>query len=125
MQAVPDTHQLAFGETIGFDVPTRYPPTTHHVINAMMAADSSITPVLFRMSHRTRRASRILAGLLMTGRNVHTDVDLRWQLQFEIAAGIICLLAAVFGRVRFFERLYLFVGAIMLIGNAIMTQVSD
>jgi hypothetical protein len=123
MQTVPDAHQPAFGETFGIDVPTRYPAATHHFINGIMAADSSITPTLFRMSRRTRFICRVLVALLMASRTARTDADLRRQLQLEIAAGLICLLAAVFSNIRFLERIYLLGGGVMMIGNALMTQV--
>jgi len=125
MQLIPDAHKLAFGETLGFDVPTRYPSATHAMINALMAADSTITPLLFGMSRRTRLICQVLAALLVTGRKVHSDVDLKWQLQVELTAGIFCLFASLFGHIRFLERVYLFVGSVMLMGNALMTQVSD
>jgi len=125
MQAVPDAQQLAFGETFGFDVPTRYPAATHRFINGLMATDATLTPRLLRMSRRTRAICRIVAPLLMAVRTVRSDADLRRQLQVEIAAGLICVLAAFVARIRFGERLYLLAGGIGLIGNALMTQVAD
>ena len=125
MQTLPSADHVAFGEALGIDVPTRYPRVTHDLINAAMAADSAVTPMLLGMSRRVCWGCRLLVALLLYGRSIRTDAELRRQLESEIAAGVLCVVAALFGTRRLFERLYLLIGAVMLIGNALMTEIGD
>jgi hypothetical protein len=119
------TSDPAYGETLGFDVPTRYAPETHATFNLIMAADSLITPVLFGMSGRTVWFCRFLSGLLFVTHSNTSDLELRQRLQIEAWTGAALLVLAYQGGVthRFFERAYLFIGGLMMIGNALMTQI--
>src|SRR5258708_22525807 len=80
----PTQYGVAFGEALGIDVPTHYSEEIHATVNALMAADSLVTPAILGMSTRTVWFCRLLAGLLLVTRSHALDLDLRQRL--EIAA---------------------------------------
>jgi hypothetical protein len=115
----------AYGETLGIDVPTRYDETAHAVFAAVMAADSVVTPTLFGMSRRTRIFCRWLAALLVV--TTLRQIPLKHRLAAEAGVGASLLVLGVYGTVsrRIFERLYLIIGGVLMLGNALMTEVKD
>ena len=123
IQAQPHPDWQAFGETFGFDVPTRYPAETHGMFNSIMAADAAITPTLLHMSRRTRWVCRALAALLLAGRTPKTGSDLRQQLQLEAAVGVLLMVAALTGRMKFLEKAYWLIGGLLIVANSLMTQI--
>ena len=122
IQAQPHPYQQAFGETFGLDVPTRYPAETHGLFNSIMAADAAITPTLLHMSRRTRLICRALAAVLLAGR-ARSGSDLRQQLQLEAAVGVLLMVAALMGRMKFLEKAYWLIGGLLIVANSLMTQV--
>ncbi len=125
MQYQPHSGLLAFGETFGLDVPTRYPAETHDLFNTLLAADSMILPALLGLSPWTRWLYRALAALLVAGRRPHTPVERRQQLQVEATAGLALMGAALFGRLRAIARISVFVSGLLILANSLMTQVED
>ena len=115
---------VAFGESLGFDVPTRYGRDTHAAFNAIMAVDSLLTPVVLGMSRRTVVLCQLLAGGLLLLRREDSDLTLRQRLQLEATAGVVLIVLAMRGTItrRLLERGYLFVGGVMMIANSLMTE---
>lgn len=122
-QSIAQPATQAYGETLGLGVPTRYNLPTHSVVNLVMAADSLITPMLFNMSPVTKWICRALAGLLLVTRM--DSLEVRARLQWEVAVGLLLIGAALTGRVtsRFFENMYLLFGGLLMVANALMTEV--
>ena len=117
---------VAFGETLGLDVPTRYTEDIHGAMNVVMAVDSLVTPAILGMSSKTLWLCRGLAALLFAFRGNLTDMPLRQRLEIEAATGVLLMLLAFRGTVthRVVDNLYMFIGGAMMIGNAFMTEVS-
>lgn len=115
---------VAFGERLGLEVPTRYDEKTHEWANLAMIADSLVTPLLTGMSPRTVWVCRALAALLALTRTHTTSVTLKQRLQIELATGIALIVLALRGEVsrRAWENLYLGIGGILMVANALMTE---
>lgn len=122
---VPINQGVAFGETLGLEVPTRYDAQTHAAIDAAMALDSLVVPSLLRMSTRTVWACQLIAGMLLALPNFKGDLSMRRRLELEAGVGLILMLMALRGAIthRPFERLYLFIGGGMMVANSMMTQI--
>ena len=90
-----------------------------------LAADALVTPVLLRMSPRTRWVCRAAALLLLLSRVQIPDLALRRKLEAEAAAGIGLMFLALRGRIshRWFENLYLFASGVGMLANSLMTEV--
>src|SRR5258708_39154224 len=56
---------IAFGETLGLEVPTQYSTDIHAAVNALLAVDSLVTPGILGMSDQTVWMCRFLAGPLL------------------------------------------------------------
>ncbi len=117
----------AYGETLGIEVPTRYSEDTHDYFNLLMAADSMVTPVMLRMHRRTVWLCRGLAALLVMTCRREGGPDARTRFEVEVGSGLLLLGVALGGRFtrNIFERSYLFIGGLLMIGNALMTQVKE
>jgi hypothetical protein len=122
---LPFQRGTAFGETFGFEVPTQYSAEIHSSANTLMAADSILTPMVFGMSSRMVWFTRALAGVLWTFREGSSELPLRRRLEIESGIGAVLVALALRGIISrsIFERLYLLIGGVMMIGNAMMTQV--
>jgi hypothetical protein len=123
-----DIRGVAFGESLGLDVPTQYTPEIHSVVNSMIAADAVLMPAILGMSARTAWLSRGLAALLWAFRdNSITDVPLRRRLEIEAGTGAILLLLGARGTVsrKPLDRLHLIFSGATLIANSFMTRVQD
>ena len=122
---------VAFGESLGMDVPTRYTAQTHDTINMLLAGDTLMTPMLFGMSTRTVWFCRALAGILFIGRGGSSPngdaFSLRNRLEMEAIVGLLLLALAVRGAVsnRVFDRVYLFVSGVVMIANSLMTELDQ
>lgn len=127
MLVKPAANKLAFGESFGIDVPTKYSGETHSVFNTVMAVDSLITPMLFNMSGRTVWLCRMLALGLLVLRSDQSNLTLRYRLELETVSGVGLIVLGFRGSVssRLFERLYLIIGGGMMIANALMTQLES
>lgn len=112
----------AYGESLGFSVPTRYDEGTHNAVNLALVADSLLVPRVLNMSPITKWICRALAGLLLVTRM--DSIDVRQRLQWEVAVGLLLIGGAMTGRLssRIFENLYLLIGGIMIVFNALMTE---
>lgn len=124
MNAAPTPGGQAFGEQFGIPLPTRYPAETHTWLNNVMALDSTLTPLLTRMSSTTQWICRALAGLLVLTAMKNSALDLRARLKIEVTAGLLIIVMGISNvpRVCFLERLYLIIGGVVMIGNALMTE---
>jgi len=122
MNTLPAANRLALGETLGLPVPTRYPAATHDIFNVIMAADAVITPKLLRLNWRTRTLCNGLAILLLIGRGVTASVELRRRLQIEAATGIALIGVALTQRNGLLGRLYLAIGGVLMLANALLTE---
>jgi hypothetical protein len=124
-ELIPLNQGIAFGETLGLDVPTRYDAQTHAAIDAVLALDSLVVPSLLRMSTRTVWTCQLVAGMLLALPNFKGDLSLRRRLELETGAGLMLMVLALHGAIthRPFERLYLFIGGGMMVANSLMTQV--
>lgn len=127
MNSTPQENLQAFGELFGLDVPTRYPEDTHAFLNQIMALDSAVTPMLTRMSAPTVWFCRGLAALLALTGVRSSSLTLRNRLTLEIAIGLATIVFGLFNQSRqsIFERGYLIIGGVVVIGNALMTQAGD
>ena len=125
--ARPVENGLSFGETFGLAVPTIYSAEIHDAINAIMAADSVVTPRVFGMSSQTVWFCRAVAGLLLLTRSDMMNTEMRQNLAVEAGAGLLMVFLAMRGMLtrNIFERLYLFIGGLMMVGNSLMTQVES
>jgi hypothetical protein len=125
--ARPLENGVAFGETFGLAVPTIYTAEIHDAINAIIAADSVLTPQIFGMSRRTVWFCRVVAGMLLLTRSDMMNSELRQNLAFEAGVGLLLVLLAVRGMLtrNIFSRLYLFITGILMVGNSLMTQVDS
>jgi hypothetical protein len=125
MNVKPTPGRRAYGEMLGLVLPTRYPEETHKLITQAMVADSSITPVLTRMSRPVVLICWGLAALLTMTGTKEGNFELKTRLQLELATGfgLICIALLNIPRVRFLERLYLLFGGVMMVANALMTEV--
>lgn len=121
----PHPSEPAFGETLGLDMPTRYPAETHAFFNSLLAADASLTPVLLRMSRGTRWLCRGVATLLLVGRVPRSGSELRQQLQIELASGLLVVSIALTRRMKFLERCYCLIVGVLMVANSLMTQTGD
>ena len=135
MQTLPDvsipatTNQpmprQALGEWLGIDVPTRYTHEAHEFFNLLMAGDSLITPLLFGMSSRTVWVCRGLAALLFFTRKQNDSITMVQALQIEAATGLALIILAsqgAFSR-RWWENGYFLFGGVLMIANALMTEI--
>lgn len=123
--ARPAEHGIAFGETFGLALPTIYTAEIHDAVNAMMAADVALTPQILGMSSRTVWFCRVLAGMLLLTRSDMMHMELRQNLALEAGTGILLMLVGLRGMItrNLFERLYLFISGVLMVGNSLMTQV--
>ncbi|MBX3064193.1 MAG: hypothetical protein KF726_14545 [Anaerolineae bacterium] len=126
-KVIPFPRAVALGEHLGIDVPTRYNEATHEVINGAMFVDSLITPVLLNMSRPTVWTCRFLSALLFLTRRSSDSLTLKQALQVEAATGLLVMFAAINGSIskRFWENCYLFIGGVIMIANALMTELND
>jgi len=115
---------VAFGETLGMDVPTRYSPHIHDALDSLMALDCLITPVVLGMSSRTVWLCRFLTGLLLALRTDSEELPLRRRLELEAGVGVLLVLLALWGTVtrRPLDRAYLLLSGVVMIGNSMMTE---
>lgn len=115
---------IAFGESLGIEVPTRYGRDTHAAFNTILAVDALLTPLILGMSRRTVMLCQLLAGGLLMLRREDSDLTLRQRLQIEATAGLVLLVLALRGTItrRLLERLYLFIGGVLMIANSLMTE---
>jgi hypothetical protein len=115
---------VAFGESLGIEVPTRYGRDTHAAFSTILAVDSLLTPLILGMSRRTVMLCQLLAGGLLWLRREDSDLTLRQRLQIEAAAGLVLLVLALRGTItrRLLDRLYLFIGGVLIIANSLMTE---
>ena len=88
-------NKTAFGESIGLELPTRYDSNMHALVDALIAADAAISPVLFGMSSRTIWLCRLLAVVLLILRNDQPDMKLRERLELEAGIGVLLIAVAV------------------------------
>jgi hypothetical protein len=125
--ARPLENGVAFGETFGLGVPTIYTAEIHDAINVILAADSVLTPKVLGMSSRTVWFCRVMAGMLILTRSDTMNLELRQNLAFEAGAGLLLILLALRGMLsrNIFERLYLFIAGVAMVGNSLMTQVDS
>src|SRR5690349_20800204 len=123
--ARPLENGIAFGETLGLGVPTIYTAEIHDAINAVMAADVVLTPRILGMSSGTVWFCRVMAGILMMTRSDVISSDLRQNLTFEAGVGLLMMFIGFRGMIsrNIFERMYLFVSGLLMVGNSLMTQV--
>src|SRR5258706_14347078 len=84
-----------FGESLGIDVPTRYTAEIHSMVNALLAADTALSPVILGRSDRTVWLCRILSGVLVAFRTNITELPLRRRLEIQAALGALLVLAAL------------------------------
>jgi hypothetical protein len=124
-ELAPVSQRIAFGETLGLDVPTRYDAQTHAAIAAALALDSLVVPSLLRMSTRTVWACQLIAGMLLALPNFKGDLSMRHRLELEAGTGLMLMVLALQGVItrRPFEQLYLFIGGGMIVANSLMAQV--
>jgi hypothetical protein len=117
----------AFGEWLGLDVPTRYTPEAHAAFNVVMIGDSLVTPLITGMSKRTVWMCRFLSGLLFLTRKPNPSLSQRQALQIEVVSGTMLLVVALRGMVskRWWENAYLFFGGLLMIANALMTELDE
>jgi hypothetical protein len=138
MQTLPDVSisqqptperltRIALGEWLGIDVPTRYTHEAHEYFNALMIGDSLITPFIFGMSGRTVWVCRALAVLLFFTRKKTDTLSMRQALEVEAATGLTLLVLAAQGAIskRWWENAYLAFGGILMVANALMTEMDD
>ncbi len=125
--ARPREYGIAFGETLGLSVPTIYTAEIHDAVNAIMAADWILVPKIVGMSNRTVWFCRVLAGMLRLTRSNVMNTELRQNLALEAGAGLMLMVIALRGMLsrNIFERLYLFIGGLMMVANSLMTQVEE
>ena len=116
---------IAFGETLGLEVPTQYSTDIHAAVNTLLAVDSLLTPRILGMSDQTVWMCRFLAGLLLLTRSQQLDVPMRRRLEVEAAMGGLVILMALRGLIthNLFERLYLAFGGATMVANSLMTRV--
>jgi hypothetical protein len=114
----------AFGEWLGVAVPTRYREEVHALANMAMVGDSLITPLITGMGKNTIMVCWALAGLLFITRQKNDSLTLRQALQIELVSGLLLLVLAVRGTFskRWWENSYLFFGGLLMIANALMTE---
>ncbi len=124
-QKIAPEEVMAFGESFGLAVPTKYSEQTHAAFDSIMAADCAIMPMITGMSWRTLWLCRVLALGLLVLRDPNSDLSLRYRLELEAAAGFALIILGLQGSVSpwLFERLYLMLGGGMMIANSLMTQV--
>jgi hypothetical protein len=122
---VPSSEGIAFGETLGLDVPTRLDAQTHAAIDAALALDSLLIPSLLRMSTRTVWTCQLVAGMLLALPNFKGALSMRHRLELEAGAGLMLMVLAFQGAItrRPFERLYLFIGGGMMVANSLMAEI--
>jgi hypothetical protein len=115
---------MAFGETLGIEVPTRYTEEIHAMINGLLAVDKAITPAILGFSGKTVWMCRILSGVMLAFRTNITELPLRRRLEIEAALGALVVIAALRGMIthRFFDNAYLFITGAIMIANALMTE---
>ncbi len=115
---------VAFGESLGIEVPTRYGRDTHAAFSTILAVDSLLTPLILGMSRRTVMLCQLLAGGLLWLRRDDSDLTLRQRLQIEATAGLVLLVLALRGTItrRLLDRIYLFIGGVLIIANSLMTE---
>jgi hypothetical protein len=119
--------RIALGEWLGLDVPTRYTHEAHEYFNALMIGDSLITPFIFGMSGRTVWVCRALAALLFFTRKKTDTLSMRQALEVEAAVGITLIVLAAQGAIskRWWENAYLLFGGVLMLANALMTEMDD
>lgn len=124
-QELKPAELMAFGESLGLSVPTKYSEQTHAAFDTIMAADCALMPMITGMSWRTLWLCRVLALALLVLRSRNSDLSLRYRLEIEAAAGFALIILGMQGSVSpwLFERLYLMLGGGMMIANSLMTQV--
>ncbi len=127
VKSEPLDNVAAFGEQFGIALPTRYPSETFAALNTLLAVDALATPWLFGMSRGTVWFCRILAGLLLLLRGDNHDLSLRNALQLQALIGLALISLSLRGGIsgRFFERIYLLSGGMMMLANTLMTQVEE
>lgn len=123
-QEAPTATPQAFGEWLGIAVPTRYREEVHALANMAMVGDSLITPLITGMSKNTVWVCWVLAGLLFITRQKSESLTQRQALQIELVSGLLLLLLAARGMIskRWWENSYLFFGGLLMIANALMTE---
>jgi hypothetical protein len=121
----PVEQKMAYGESLGLELPTRYTPHTHETVDILMAFDSLMSPPMLGMSQRTIWFCRALAGLLFLLRNDDSNLSLRRRLEIEAVTGALLMIFAWRGTVsrRFLDRLYLLFEGTALVGNSLMTEI--
>lgn len=121
----PVNQQMAFGESLGLELPTRYTPHAHETIDILLAFDSVLTPPMLGLSQRSVWFCRALAALLLLLRNDDSNLPLRRRLEIEALAGLLLMAFAWRGTVsrRLLDRLYLLFEGTALLGNSLMTEI--
>jgi len=116
---------MAFGESLGLELPTRYTPHAHETIDILLAFDSVLTPPMLGLTQRTVWFCRGLAALLLFLRNDDSNLPLRRRLEIEALAGLLLMALAWRGTIsrRFLDRLYLIFEGTALVGNSLMTEI--
>ncbi len=121
----PIEQRVAFGESLGIELPTRYSPHTHENVDVLLAFDSVLTPPMLGLTQRTVWFCRGLAGMLLFLRNDDSNLPLRRRLEIEAIAGLVLMIFAWRGTIsrRLMDRLYLIVEGSALLGNSLMTEI--
>ncbi|HLY29242.1 MAG TPA: hypothetical protein VKQ72_23045 [Aggregatilineales bacterium] len=121
----PVEQPMAFGESLGLELPTRYTPHAHETIDILLAFDSVLTPPMLGLTQRTVWFCRGLAALLLFLRNDDSNLPLRRRLEIEALAGLLLMALAWRGTIsrRFLDRLYLIFEGTALVGNSLMTEI--
>ncbi len=116
---------MALGELLGIDVPTRYGPQIHAAVDTALSINSLIAPPVLGMSQRTVLLCRLLTAVITMLHIENDELSFRRRLELKIMIGLVLVSMALQGIVvrRPFERAYLFAFGVVLISNSLMTEI--
>ncbi len=125
VEIAPVGNDLALGELLGIDVPTRYSPRIHDAVDTVLSINSLLAPAMLGMSRPTVLLCRLLAGTVTLLHLENDELSYRRRLELKSLVGLLLIAMALQGIIvrRPFERFYLFGMGAALVSNSLMTEI--
>ncbi len=126
VEVAPVGNDIALGELLGIDVPTRYGPHIHDAVDTVLSINSLLAPAMLGMSRPTVLLCRLLAGTITLLHLENDELSYRRRLELKSLVGLLLIAMALQGIIvrSPFERFYLFGMGALLVSNSLMTEVA-